>query len=133
MFRSPLINIYSRDLAKAQFFYASLGFKETFRTPPTGNPIHVELRLDGFTLDGFTLGIATIESAQQGHGLATGGEGRWIEVVLWTDDTDAAIERLAAAGAPVLSPTHDFLDGRLRAGWVADPDGNPIQIVQRKL
>jgi catechol 2,3-dioxygenase-like lactoylglutathione lyase family enzyme len=127
MFRSPLINIYSRDLAKAQSFYASLGFKETFRTPPTGNPIHVELQLDGFKL-----GIATIESAQQGHGLATGGEGRWIEVVLWTDDTDAAIERLTAAGAPVLSPAHDFLDGRLRAGWVADPDGNPIQIVQRK-
>jgi hypothetical protein len=30
MFRSPQINIYSRDLAKAQSFYASLGFKETF-------------------------------------------------------------------------------------------------------
>ena len=42
------------------------------------------------------------------------------------------IERLTAAGAPVLSPAHDFLDGRLRAGWVADPGGNPIQIVQRK-
>jgi hypothetical protein len=71
MFRSPLINIYSRDLAKAQSFYASLGFKETFRRPPTGNPIHVQLQLDGFTL-----GIATIESAQQAHGLATGGKGR---------------------------------------------------------
>ena len=127
MFRSPQINIYSRDLAKAQSFYASLGFKETFRTPPTGNPSHVELQLDGFKL-----GIATIEAAQHHHGLATGGEGRWIEIVLWTDDTDSAIERTTAAGAPVLSPAHDFLDGRLRAGWVADPDGNPIQIVQRK-
>ena len=38
MFRSPQINIYSRDLAKAQSFYASLGFKETFRTPSTGKP-----------------------------------------------------------------------------------------------
>jgi hypothetical protein len=55
MFRSPQINIYSRDLAKVQSFYASLGFKETFRTPPTGNPGHVELQLDGFKL-----GIATI-------------------------------------------------------------------------
>jgi predicted enzyme related to lactoylglutathione lyase len=107
--------------------YASLGFKEAFRAPPTGNPTHVELQLDGFKL-----GIATIEAAQQHHGLATGGEGRWIEVVVWTDDTDAAIERLTAAGAPVLSPAHEFLNGRLRAGWVADPDGNPIQIVQRK-
>jgi len=113
MFRSPQINIYSRDLAKAQSFYASLGFKETFRTPPTGNPSHVELQLDGFKL-----GIATIEAAQHHHGLATGGEGRWIEIVLWTDDTDTAIERLTTAEAPVLSPAHDFLDGRLRAGWI---------------
>ena len=128
MFRSPQINIYSRDLAKAQSFYESLGFKETFRTPPTGNPSHVELQLDGFKL-----GIATIEAAQQHHGLATGGEGRWIEIVLWTDDTDAVIERLRAAGAPVLSSPHDWLDGRLRLGWIADPDGNSIQIVQRKL
>jgi hypothetical protein len=64
MFRSPQINIYSRDLAKAQSFYASLGFRETFRTPPTGTPSHVELQLDGFKL-----GIATIEAAQQHHGL----------------------------------------------------------------
>ena len=35
-------------------------------------------------LDGFTLGIATVESAQQGHGLPTGGAGRWMEIVLWT-------------------------------------------------
>ena len=46
MFRSPQINIYSRDLTEAQSFYASLGFKETFRTPSTGNPSHVELQLD---------------------------------------------------------------------------------------
>lgn len=27
MFRSPMINIYSRDLPMAQAFYTSLGFK----------------------------------------------------------------------------------------------------------
>jgi hypothetical protein len=32
----------------------------------------------------------------------------------------------------VLAPAHDFLDGRLRAAWIADPEGNPIQLVQRK-
>ena len=26
---------------------------------------------------------------------------------------------------------HDFLDS-LRAAWVADPDGNPVQIVTRR-
>ncbi len=127
MFRSPMINLYSRDLARALAFYAQLGFEETFRTPKTGEPVHVELRLDGFTL-----GVATVEAAQGDHALGAEAGGRGIEIVVWTDDVDAAISQLSEAGAPILSPPHDFLEGRLRSGWVADPDGNPIQIVQRK-
>lgn len=126
-FRSPMINLYSRDLSRAAAFYAKLGFAETFRTPETGEPVHIEL-----TLDGFTLGIATLQAAREHHGLRPEGEGRWAEIVLWTDDTDAAVKALVAGGAPLLSPAHDFLDGELRAAWVADPDGNPIQIVQRR-
>src|SRR5580700_2738984 len=126
-FSAPMINLYSRDLPRAAAFYLELGFAETFRTPSSGEPVHVELKLDGFTL-----GIATIEAAREHHGLRPEGEGRWIEIVVWTDDTDAALSALVAKGAPLLSPTHDFLDGQLRAAWVADPDGNPIQLVQRK-
>ena len=65
-------------------------------------------------------------------GLQPDGKGRWIEIVLWTDDADAALNALVAKGAPLLSPAHDFLDGKLRAAWIADPDGNPIQLVQRR-
>lgn len=125
-FRSPMINLYSKDLPRAVEFYQHLGFVETFRTPAQGDPAHVEL-----TLDSFILGIATVE-ARETHGLRPQGEGRWIEVVLWTDDTDAAVTALTAKGASLLSPAHDFLDGRLRSAWIADPDGNPIQLVQRK-
>jgi catechol 2,3-dioxygenase-like lactoylglutathione lyase family enzyme len=125
-FRAPMINLYSRDLARARVFYSELGFVETFRTPEIGEPVHIEL-----SLGGFTLGIATIEAARVHHGLRPDGEGRWIEIVLWTDDTDAALNLLVAKGASLLSPAHDFLEGQLRAGWVADPDGNPIQLVQR--
>jgi len=124
-FKSPQINLYSRDLARALAFYAELGFVETFRTPKSGAPEHVELKLDGFTL-----GVATIEAARTHHGLRPDGEGRWIEIVIWTDDVDDAVRRLA--GAPVLSPPHDFLGGKLRSAWIADPDGNPVQLVQRK-
>ena len=126
-FRSPLINLYSRDLPRAVAFYSSLGFVESFRTPATGEPSHVQLRLDGFSL-----GIATVAAARADHGLDPRGKGRWIEIVLWTDDTDAALAELAANGAPILSPPHDFLGGKLRAAWIADPDGNPVQLVQRK-
>jgi catechol 2,3-dioxygenase-like lactoylglutathione lyase family enzyme len=125
-FRAPMINLYSRDLSQAAAFYSELGFVETFRTPASGEPVHMEL-----TKDGFTLGIATMEAAKE-HGLRPGGEGHWIEIVLWTDDTDAAVNALVAKGAPLLSPAHDFLDGKLRSAWVADPDGNPIQLVQRR-
>jgi catechol 2,3-dioxygenase-like lactoylglutathione lyase family enzyme len=122
-----MINLYSRDLSRAAAFYSGLGFVEAFRFPASGEPVHIEL-----TLDGFTLGIATMEAAKEHHNLRPGGEGRWIEIVLWTDDTDAAVIALAAKGAPVLSPAHDFLEGELRAAWIADPDGNPIQLVQQR-
>jgi predicted enzyme related to lactoylglutathione lyase len=127
-FRTPMINLYSRDLPRAVAFYSHFGFVETFRTPASGQPVHVEL-----TLDGFSLGIAALEAARAEHGLNPNGEGRWIEIVVWTDDTDAALRTLVAKGAQVLSPAHDFLDGQLRSAWVADPDGNPIQLVQKKL
>lgn len=84
------------------------------------------------TLDGFTLGVATLEAAKEHHSLQPEGEGRWVEIVLWTEDTDAAVKTLVARGARLLSPPHDFLDGKLRAAWIADPDGNPIQLVQER-
>jgi catechol 2,3-dioxygenase-like lactoylglutathione lyase family enzyme len=126
-FGRPMINLYSRDLARAAAFYSEFGFVETFRTPATGAPAHVEL-----TLDGFRLGIATFEAAREHHGLRPKGDGGAIEIVVWTNDTDAALRTLVEKGVPVLSPAHDFLDGKLRAAWVADPDGNPIQLVQRQ-
>jgi predicted enzyme related to lactoylglutathione lyase len=126
-FGRPMINLYSHDLARAAAFYSEFGFVETFRTPAAGAPDHVEL-----TLDGFRLGIATLAAARAHHGLSPSGDGRSIEIVVWTDDTDTALRTLVEKGVPVLSPAHDFLDGKLRAAWVADPDGNPIQLVQRK-
>jgi mRNA interferase YafQ len=63
--------------------YAAIGFVETFRTPATGAPIHVEMRLDGFSI-----GVATRATAADDHGQKPGsdappGEGRDIEIVLW--------------------------------------------------
>jgi catechol 2,3-dioxygenase-like lactoylglutathione lyase family enzyme len=126
MFRTPMINLYTLDLPKSLAFYEGLGFVETFRTPQDGPPIHVEVALDGFTV-----GIATVDAATADHGLQPQLKGRAIEIVLWTDDTDCAFADLTARGARPLSPPHDFLDN-LRLAWVADPDDNPIQLVQRQ-
>jgi predicted enzyme related to lactoylglutathione lyase len=126
MFRNPSINIYSHDIIRLVTFYERLGFRETFRTPKDGPPDHVQV-----TLDHFTLGMATVKAAVADHGLNPNLDGRPIEIVLWTDDTDRDYTRLIADGAPSLSPPHDFLSG-LRSAWVADPDGNPIQLVQHR-
>src|SRR5581483_8915646 len=121
------INLYSRDVPRLARFYQQLGFQETFRTPEQGTPIHVELALDRFTL-----GVASVEAARADHGLEPELGGRPVEIVLWTDDVDRDHTLLTADGAPSLSEPHSFLGDRLRAAWVADPDGNPIQLVQRR-
>ena len=125
MFRSPQVTLYSRDLPRALEFYAKLGFTEAFRYPSTGDAEHVELMLDGFNL-----GIATVETAIENHGLSPNVDGQGMELVLWTDDVDAAFHRLTGDGARVLSKPHDWL-GNLRLAWIADPDDNPIQLVQK--
>ena len=126
MFHAPQINLYSADLPASVAFYVHVGFQETFRTPTDGEPIHVELRLDGFTV-----GIADVESARRDHGLAVGTDGTGIEIVLWVDDLDAAYADLLAYGAAAMSEPHDWLSN-LRIAWVADPDGNPVQLVQKR-
>jgi len=127
MFRAPQVNFYVHDIEGSVSFYRDLlGFTETFKTPQRGTPVHVELELDGFTL-----GVATIESLRDVHGVSGGTGPPRAEVVLWTDDVDAAFADLSAKGVSVLSPPHDFLVS-LRAAWIADPEGNPVQIVMRR-
>ena len=58
-FSAPMINLYSLDVPHTADFYIELGFVETFRTPESGEPEHIELALDGFTL-----GIASIEASR---------------------------------------------------------------------
>ncbi len=126
MFRNPSINIYSRDVVRLLAFYEGLGFRETFRTPEAGTPSHVEV-----TLGQFTIGITSVEAAIRDHGLNPSLHGRPVEIVLWTDDVDSAYARLTSDGAPSLSPPHDFL-ANLRSAWVADPDGNPLRLLQHR-
>ena len=126
MFRTPQIVLFSADVPRAVAFYARLGFTETFRVPTDGEPIHVDL-----TLDGYRIGIASVRSTRDDHGLDPAPDGQRAAVILWTDDTAAAWARLNADGAPALAAPHPWLD-RLLIAWTADPDGNPIQIVQHR-
>jgi glyoxylase I family protein len=123
-FRTPQVVLFSQNLPRAVAFYSSLGFTETFRVPTEGEPIHVDLALDGYKI-----GIASVASTRDDHGLAPVPEGQRAAVILWTNDTPAAFAELVANGATGLVPPHEWL-GRLLIAWTADPDGNLIQIVQ---
>jgi catechol 2,3-dioxygenase-like lactoylglutathione lyase family enzyme len=122
-FRAPQVILFSQNLPRAVAFYSRLGFTETFRVPTDGEPIHVDLALNGYKI-----GIASVASTREDHGLDPVPEAQRAAVILWTDDTAAAFAELTSNGAPGLVPTHEWL-GRLLIAWVADPDGNPIQIV----
>ncbi|MGP8075711.1 MAG: VOC family protein [Thermoplasmata archaeon] len=127
VFKYHLFNVYTRDIGAALQFYRELvGFTETFRVPKQGPPDHVEMDLGPLNL-----AVSTLEALKRDHGLSGGGGPPRAEVVLWVGDVDAAYSWMKAKGAPSLSPPHDFADV-LRAAWVEDPDGNPVQMVTRR-
>jgi hypothetical protein len=124
MFREPQVILFSDDVIRVAAFYRELGFTEAFRVPAEGEPMHIDL-----VLDGYRIGFSSSASTRADHGLDPVSEGQHAAVILWTDDTAAAYERLLALGAPAVKSPHVWLD-RLLIAWTADPDGNPIQIVQ---
>jgi catechol 2,3-dioxygenase-like lactoylglutathione lyase family enzyme len=124
VFSNPQVVLFSSDVPRAAAFYAGLGFTEVFRVPVDGEPIHVDLELDGYRL-----GLASVDSTRDDHGLDPVAEGQRAAVVLWTQDTAAAYEAVTTAGAPAVAAPHVWLD-RLLIAWTADPDGHPVQLVQ---
>lgn len=126
IFREPQVNYYVRDVEGLAAFYGHLGFVETFRTPEEGTAIHIELKLGGLVL-----GLASIEAAREMHHIPAGDGPPRAELVVWTNDVDNAFRRMVGLGAAAISEPHDFL-ADLRAAWVADPEGNPIQMVAKR-
>ncbi len=127
MFHAALVNLYTNDIEAGLHFYRDLlGFTETFRTPTVGVPDHVELRLDGFTV-----GLGTVEAAKRVHGVeATPGRPAMV-LVVWTDDVDDAYRHLVAAGVPGIQPPHDTGNNN-RNALLRDPDGNLVEIVAKR-
>ena len=126
MFVTGLVNLYTADIeAGIRFYRDLLGFEETFRTPREGVPAHVELRLNGFTI-----GLGTVEAARNVHGVEAAPGSPAMVLVVWTDDVDEAYRRLVAAGVPALQPPHDSGNNN-RNALLRDPDGNLVEIVAK--
>jgi lactoylglutathione lyase len=126
MFEAALVNLYTRDIeAGIRFYRDVLGFAETFRTPAEGVPAHVELRLNGFTI-----GLGTVEAARDAHGVAAEPGRPAMALVVWTDDVDRAYRELVAVGVPTVRTPHDSGNGN-RNALLRDPDGNLVEIVSK--
>ena len=127
MFATAFVNLYTRDIEAGLSFYRDLlGFEETFRTPTEGTPEHVEL-----TLNGFTLGLGSVEAAKKAHGVDAAPGSPAMALVVWTDDVDKAFEQLRSAGTPTVRPPHDSGNDN-RNALLRDPDGNLVEIVAKQ-
>lgn len=68
--------LFVADVARAAAFHTSLA---------DGGPIHVDVELTGYRL-----GLASVASTRDDHGLHPVAEGQRAAVVLWTDDVRAS-------------------------------------------
>ena len=120
MFREPFPIIYVEDVDRAVHFYEEgFGFDAKYRWPDDGPLRFAFLRLE-------PLGIGIASRGDPLHGKA----GRDFELCIYTDDTDAAAERLTAMGAKqLLQPTDQPWGERL--AYFEDPDGNPIHLTAK--
>jgi len=127
MFVNGFVNLYTADIEAGLHFYADLlGFTETFRAPKEGASEHVEL-----VLNGFMIGLGTVEAAKRVHGVDPAPGSPSMVIVIWCDDVDGACEALTAAGVPVLQPPHDTGNNN-RNALLQDPDGNLVEIVSKR-
>jgi lactoylglutathione lyase len=125
--RTGFVNLYTNDIEAGVRFYCDLlGFRETFRTPKDGVPEHVE-----FALEGFKLGLGTVEAAKRMHGVDASPGIPASVIVLWCDDVDAAFGRLIAAGVTAEQEPHDTGNDN-RSALLRDPDGNLVEIVAKR-
>jgi lactoylglutathione lyase len=111
------------DLGRSLAFYTAVGYEVVGSVPETPLGHLTMLKLPG---DEF-VSIELVHDGAQGEAQAGPGLSHF---VIKVESLDAVISKLAArgidAGAPV-SP--DGTDG-FRTTWVADPDGNRIELVQ---
>ena len=108
------------DLDASLAFYAQLNLHEAFRLHrDDGSLMLVYLHVGGDRfLELFPNGPEPREP-----------DGSFMHLCLVSDDIQADVDKLRRAGVAIQRDVKLGLDGNLQA-WVADPDGNPIELMQ---
>ncbi len=121
---NALVNIHSANIRRAADFYGRvLGLAETYRFPLHGEPEHIEFRLGGATI---ALGSP---AGLRSHGMPPATPGHPFELGIKTDNLDAAVGELRAAGVAIIKEPSVNPAG-IRYAYIADPDGNWISLYQ---
>jgi len=125
-FSKALVTLFCRDIAVAADFYGRLlGFRETYRFPREGTPMHVE-----FDAAGTTIAVSS-DAGLASHGMPASSRGHPFELGFKTGHVDTTIAELRAAGVTILREPFDSEAGN-RVAYFADPDGNWISIYHNR-
>ncbi len=107
------------DLPRALGFYRDLlGGKVTYGFPADGDPVYVSV-----VIGSSSLGLGQ----QEGPGITVNDR---ITLWVYTQDCDAAIAHMRAAGVEVVQDPADQPWGE-RVATVLDPDGNRVMVATR--
>lgn len=123
MFTEMFPILTTRDMQRALAFHRDLlEAKVDYQFPPDGEPVYVGMRLASTH---FGIGLdAEVEPAPGGAG------NHPMELWVYADDCDAALELLRSAGVKVVSEPVDQPWGE-RVAKVEDPDGHRIYVASR--
>lgn len=107
------------------FYRDLLGGVETYRFPDGESPVFLVVRLGESDL-----GIGAITGGAPMHGQPLRpAQGHRMELCVYVDHVDEMVERLRAAGVPILVEPAEQPWGE-RVAYVSDPDGNLLMLTQ---
>ncbi len=117
------VAVVTTDVERAAKFYTEvLGFREVDRLETSHSGTLVFVSLNGTLVELFGGGKAKTSSETEEVG--------YRHLCLLVDDADAEYERLKGLGVDFyMEPT--TVDAGLRVAFFRDPDGSPIELMQR--
>jgi glyoxylase I family protein len=118
------VAVITTDVERAAAFYTGLlGFHETARLETTHSGTIIFVGLNGAQVELFG-------SGEPRHPDEASRRVGYAHITLLVDDVDAEYDRLKAAGVEFyMDPT--TAESGLRLAFFRDPDGNPIELLQR--